>query len=68
MEASLMFVDCPAYLDNSGSVRGGLPDRGRGPDTRCGQPAGPWKGEKHYSHPCRTGATQQPVRRSERPY
>jgi hypothetical protein len=25
MEASVMFVDCPAYLDNGGSVRGGLP-------------------------------------------
>ena len=25
MEVSMMFVDCPAYLDNSGSVRCGLP-------------------------------------------
>jgi hypothetical protein len=25
MELSIMFVDCPAYLDDSGSVRCGLP-------------------------------------------
>ena len=25
MEASVMFVDCPAYLNESGSVRCGLP-------------------------------------------
>ncbi len=25
MDASVMFVDCPAYLDSTGSVRCGLP-------------------------------------------
>jgi hypothetical protein len=25
MDASVMFVDCPAYMDKSGSVRCGLP-------------------------------------------
>jgi hypothetical protein len=25
VEASVMFVDCPAYLNHSGSVRCGLP-------------------------------------------
>jgi hypothetical protein len=28
MEASVMFVDCPAYIDNSGAVRAA--SRGRG--------------------------------------
>jgi hypothetical protein len=25
MQAGVIFVDCPAYIDNSGSVRPGLP-------------------------------------------
>ena len=30
MEASVMFLDCPAYLNSSGSVRCGLPAEVRG--------------------------------------